>query len=222
MIATYVQKDDNGELRNEKALLSVLEENQIFIGIERIPEKHEDMPTLSAEYRSVTQEEVEALIESTDLAAAENTEEAYIAAAEEFVSYLGLMSSYAEASTVKQLDDGTMLVTFSCIVDGTEFDGNDINCIFKERKVIGIDSFWLEPMEFSDKKMETISASVALITFMSQREEQEPVTVTGMELVYWIDYDFYEGYETVTDTALPAWRIQFSSGETVYIQAFER
>ena len=66
LIATYVQKDDNGELRNEKALLSVLEENQIFIGIERIPEKHEDMPTLSAEYRSVTQEEVEALIESTD------------------------------------------------------------------------------------------------------------------------------------------------------------
>ena len=83
-------------------------------------------------------------------------------------------------------------------------------CTFTGEEITGFDSYWLEPGEFSAKKQETISAAAALIAYMSEKEGDEEVHISEIELVYWVNSASYDSMEAVTDTALPTWRITLS------------
>ena len=239
LIATYGGKNGEKEFGNEEALIAILESSNIYVDAEKIPEKHRNMPALAVEYRSVSQDEIDALIESTEIEAVDDSDEAYTEAAEDFVSCLGMMSEYISGAHVvrtskeKEDDDSEngggsessgedVKVVFGCEADGTKLDGSYIICTFEGRKVSGFNSYWLEPGEFSARKQETISAAVALITYMSEREGREEVHISDIELVYWVNSASYDSMAAVTDTALPTWRITFENGETVHIEAFER
>ena len=94
LIATYGSKYNAEETGNEEALAAVLEGNNIYVDAQKIPRKHRSMPALSVEYKGVAEEDIAALIESTDIRAAGGSDEAYIEAASDFISYLGMQSEY--------------------------------------------------------------------------------------------------------------------------------
>lgn len=231
LIVTYGGRKDEEEFGNTEALIAVLESSNIYVDSGDIPDRHRNMPALAVEYKGVSQDEINALIESTETAAADDSDGAYKEAAEDFVSYLGMMSEYIGGAKVVRepaenensgAGGGEVKVVFGCEIDETKLDGSYMICTFSDRKVIDFDSYWLEPGEFSTKKQETISAAVALITYMSEREEREEVHISGIELVYWVNSASYDSMAAVTDTALPTWRITFDDGKTVHIEAFER
>lgn len=230
LIVTYGGRKDEEELGNTEALIAVLESSNIYVDSGNIPDRHRNMPALAVEYKGVSQDEIDALIESTEITASDDSDGAYKEAAEDFVSYLGMMSEYIGGVKVVREPEGEdsdesgggVKVVFGCEIDETKLDGSYMICTFSDRKIIGFDSYWLEPGEFSAKKQETISAAVALITYMSEREEREEVHISDIELVYWVNSASYDSMAAVTDTALPAWRITFDDGKTVHIEAFER
>jgi len=203
LIATYGGKHNTEESGNEEALAAVLKSSNIYVDAEKIPKKH----------RSKSEDE---------------SDKAYIEAAGDFISYLGMNSEYiSDAQIVRKPADRenggeTVKVVFGCEVDKLKLDGSFMVCTFTGGEIVGFDSYWLEPGEFSAKKQETISAAAALISYMAEKEGTEEVRISDIELVYWVNSASYDSMEAVTDTALPTWRITFENGESVYIEAFGR
>lgn len=214
---------DTGEIDNTETLVAMLNDNGISVS--EIPKEHKSVPSLTVRYETPTKEEVEALLESAGITAdvsgrAGDKEKAYTEAAEDFVSYLGMMSEYAEPRYYEE--NGEAVVEFECLRNDYKVDGSFMRCTFAGEMLSGFESYWLEPVEFSNRKLSTISASVALISFMTERGDGEPVTVENVEMVYWIDAEMFDPDTMVEDTALPAWKLTLSGGEAVYIDAIER
>ena len=221
LIFTYgIDRDDSTELKNEAALISILRSNEIFVDAD-IPDAHDEMAVLSVEHKDISEYEINALIEDADIKAEEKTLEGYEEAAKEFVNYLGMMSVYAyvEETAIDETGD-TASVSFACKASEFCVDGSYMICTFTGDELTGFESHWLEPRDFSDRELETISASVALLSFMSEKEEGE-IHINGIEMVYWVN-ELYETSDAVYDTALPAWRLTLEGGEVVHIEAFER
>jgi len=228
LIATYGGKHNTEESGNEEALAAVLKSSNIYVDAEKIPKKHRSMPALSVEYKGVSADETAAFIESKNKKTEDESDKAYIEAAGGFISYLGMNSeNISDAQIVRKPADRenggeTVKVVFGCEVDKLKLDGSFMVCTFTGGEIVGFDSYWLEPGEFSAKKQETISAAAALISYMAEKEGTEEVRISDIELVYWVNSASYDSMEAVTDTALPTWRITFENGESVYIEAFGR
>ena len=222
LIFTYgIDRDNSTALKNETALISILESNEIIVDAD-IPGAHEEMPVLSVEYKDISKQEIDALITDADITAEKKTQQGFENAAKEFVNYLGMMSTYiyVQEVAIDQAAD-TARVVFACRADDFCVDGSYMICSFTGDKLTGFESHWLEPGDFSDKELETISAAVALLSFMSEKDDDREIHIKDIEMVYWVN-DLYETSDAVYDTALPAWRITLEDGETVHIEAFER
>ena len=220
----------SGEIDNTEMLMTVLSESGI--NISEIPEGHQDMPALTVKHVDTDDETIKALIESVDITVdsdEHDKESAYIEAASDFIEYLGMMSIHAEAEYEALSDsnrnnntaNADAIVRFRCFRNNYEVDGSYMVCTFDDGKLTGFESNWLEPVEFSRKKLPTISASVALISFMTDHSPEDIVTIENMDMVYWVSPDYYDGGSVMTDTALPAWRIVLDDGRQIHIDAIE-
>lgn len=220
-----------GEIDNTEMLISVLEESGI--SVTDIPDEHSDMPALQVRHIEPVDEEVKSLIESAgirvDNSDKDNLEDAYIEAASDFVEYLGMMSDYAVPEYVVLSDTGRnnsfphadREVVFRCVRNNYELSGSNMICVFDDGELTGFESNWFEPVEFSGSKLPTISASFALISYMTDKPENEEVTIEEMEMVYWVREDSYEGESVIADTALPAWKMTLADGREIFIDAIE-
>ena len=56
---------------------------------------------------------------------------------------------------------------------------------------------------------------------MMQREGQEEMYISHMEMVYWLDTETVTGETPLSDTAFPAWKIVYNGGSVSYIKAYE-
>lgn len=222
LIGACMRKEDNRELKNETALLHVLEENEIYVDLPRIPEKHGDMSTLSVEHRTVSEAEKEQLLASASFQVSGTGETDYTDIGKRLLKELRLDQEEIEEKEIRRQEDGSVEVVFGCTANGKELAGSSIDFVFRNGQLAAIDSSLFLPREFSEKKLRTISAAAALINFMAEREEHETVHIAEMHLVYWINRDSYESSEAVSDTALPAWKITLTDGRDFYIEALEK
>jgi len=71
-----------------------------------------------------------------------------------------------------------------------------------------------------ESKAKVISANTALLSaVLSKLETGKELTITKVELVYYIDAETYQGMPASSDTAIPAWRIETKDG-VFYINAY--
>ncbi len=214
---------DTDEIDNTEMLITMLADSEIYVS--NIPNEHRSMPSLTVKYAAPGNDEVAALLESAAITVENpetgDAEEAYIEAAKDFVSYLGMMSEYAEPHFYGDVK-GSAEVEFECIRNEYRIDGSYMRCIFKNGHLEAFESYWLEPVELSNRRLSTISASAALISFMTEHSGDVPVTVEKIEMVYWVDAETFDTKTMVEDTALPAWRIELANGEIVHIDAIAR
>ena len=222
LVGACIQKEDNRELKNEKALLHVLEENEIYVDLPRIPEKHGDMPTLFVEYRVIPDAEKARLFEDASFQVSGTEDADYTDIGKRLLEELNLSRKEIGEGEIQRQEDGSVRVVFGCTAGDKELAGSSITFVFREGRLTAIDNSLFLPQEFSEKKLRTISAAAALINFMAEREERETVHIAGMKLVYWINRDFYESVGAVSDTALPAWKITLADGRNFYVEALEK
>ena len=210
------QKED---LRRETEAL--LLENGIALSCE-IPQGYKKVAVLSVLYDDQTG--------SFDYTPPQNpqapplTEETARQTADAFLTREGLMTQTTEFFGVRpsQQIPGQYLVSYKNIFDGIEIEGCFILCTVSPEGVVHMQRQWLTPLEYGKNKGSLIPATTALLSFLSEHPQNQPITITDISLVYKLDSPYQEISEVSADTAFPMWRITCGSGEIFYQQAFEK
>ena len=128
-----------------------------------------------------------------------------------------LASDEAEADDDPEYD---VCVRFINRVDGLQIAENYINVYFNDGWVSDMKYYFLDNVELSQRRIEVISAAVAIMSIGSENPG-EKLVITGIEPVYWVPETDIELGETVSDTAFPAWEITLESGEKRYVEAIQ-
>ena len=204
-----------GEPENEAALLQLLSSRNITLSVE-VPKSQKPMPILQGEYVSIGDEDIRALMGSQKEVSGSDDED-YAKAAEDFITYLGMMDDSLRVKSVEQSGDRAEVV-FESKIGPVEVAGNFMKCTFEGGKICDFDYHWLKSTGLTQRKAELISAAAALLTL--ENEGGDAMEITGINLVYRVPENAEEGYEgTVSDTAFPTWEICTAAGEKIYVEA---
>ena len=142
--------------------------------------------------------------------------------AEKFLKNYGFMGSdviYWNHS----INDKQYKIVFKQKYKGRVLEHSYMECMVSEFGVIEFERMWLRPIKFGTSKMEIIPAAKGLLKFMDEYEGFEEAVITNISLVYWMDLsqNAFTNWENIeSGTAIPAWRIELSNGETSFISAF--
>ncbi len=207
---------DRGEMTNEEVILQLMEQRNIELEVD-IPRLHPSLRIIQGEYLSVDREEIAALAQGMPTATSD-----YEGVAEDFLEYLGILDDETVYEETELFEDGDIdaSVRFKNEVEGLQIAENYIEVYFKDGRITDMNYHWLDDVEVSPRKIETMSAAVALMSLVNQQPGAK-MTITGIELVYWVPDTDMELGETVSDTAFPTWEITLSSGEKKYVGAVQ-
>ncbi len=207
---------DRGEMTNEEVILQLMEQRNIELEVD-IPRLHPSLRIIQGEYLSVDREEIAALAQEMPTATSD-----YEGVAEDFLEYLGILDDETVYEETELFEDGDIdaSVRFKNEVEGLQIAENYIEVYFKDGRITDMNYHWLDDVEVSPRKIETMSAAVALMSLVNQQPGAK-MTITGIELVYWVPDTDMELGETVSDTAFPTWEITLSSGEKKYVGAVQ-
>ena len=207
---------DRGEMTNEDVILQLMEQRNIELEVD-IPRLHPSLRIIQGEYLSVDREEIAALAQRMPAATSD-----YEGVAEDFLEYLGILDDETVYEETELFEDGDIdaSVRFKNEVEGLQIAENYIEVYFKDGRITDMNYHWLDDVEVSPRKIETMSAAVALMSLVNQQPGAK-MTITGIELVYWVPDTDMELGETVSDTAFPTWEITLSSGEKKYVGAVQ-
>jgi regulatory protein YycI of two-component signal transduction system YycFG len=222
LLVTYSVLQDNNEQSDEDLQLetiALLESKNIYVK-DSLPIKHDKMPVLIVEHDRIDPYELQQYIwEQIPLDESKRSREGSIKLAENFLKRCGLWSSNVELDRVEQEGQRTF-VHFKNVYNGIRIEKSYIICTIEDGQIIEVERSWLNPVEFGRTKKATMSASAALISLMSQKHELESILVEDMEMVYWLEETDYVSQTTISDTAFPAWKITYNSGQTKYVPAY--
>lgn len=211
---------DVHETGNDEVVAQLMEQRNLELTVE-IPKVQPNVHILHGEYLSVDREEIKALAFSVP-----RVEGGYEKAAEDFLEYLGI---FDEAVVYDSTTSGTdrpegaeydACVHFVNVVDGLQIAENFIDVYFEEGQVSDMKYRFLDDVELSPRRVETISAAVAVMSLGSETPG-EKLVITGIRPVYRVPEADIELGETVSDTAFPAWEITLGSGEKKYVEAVQ-
>jgi regulatory protein YycI of two-component signal transduction system YycFG len=206
-----------------ETLTSVLKNNNIVLAIE-VPEKHEKMPVLNIEYRVFDKKKINQAInqEKYNITDRNNTEKELIRISNLFLNDYNLLNDYVVFDEIMNQGVGTV-VKYKNEIDGILIEESYIYCYFEKGKLNSVDSYWLEAKNLGKNKKNTISATEALVIFMSRNgNQEEEIVVEKIELVYWLDTSSFDGEKLIKDTALPAWKISYNGNQREHIYAYEQ
>lgn len=222
LIITYGFKgSDKGEITDEQALLDVLASQNIYLDTE-IPKTHSDMAALSIEFADVDQDILERAIEEANVISSGNaTEATYKKEADRLIENVGLMSDSVVLDNV-EMQGRNVTVSYKNEVNDVPVDGCYMRCSFKDGKIESFDYSRIKPESLSKNKRSTISAAVALMTFMNENTQAEDIHINSIEMVYWLDEEWFESSEAVADTAFAFWKITYNGDNVKHIEAYEQ
>ena len=224
LIITYGLERLEPEGEKRDALLTILENNQITMEGE-LPETPGKIPLLYVEYSGITKEILQGRIRYKNyrVPAGSREEEDLRMVSEVFLQENGLFGSSVIFDKITSIG-GRKVVQYINKNNGMKVEESYIHLFFRQGELVDGDIYWLDVLEASQKKRNVISPSEALIRFMGEtRELDRPLVIQEVELVYWLDDSTFEGEgTTITDTALPAWKISFGEGQIRYIYAYEQ
>ena len=220
LIATLdLGRPAENEVEDESVLIGMLEEHGIFVDTE-IPKVQEDMGTVVVKYADLDDDYIKAMMAEVRLNTRnELTEASYKNAADKFLEDIGLYTDSVNIETISVNGSGAD-VYYNNVVDGVKFDGCCIRCSFRGDRMTDFEYEWFIPVSVSGK-MSTISASVALMRFMSEHDASQEVHINNIEAVYWLE-ESEENDAVVTDTAFAYWKISYNESEAKYIIAYEQ
>ncbi len=224
LIYVYVIKENNLTNEDESALIQHLESKDIFVNAE-IPSKVSKMPVLTVMFSATDEDLIISNIENqeeqgSDIEASDSKNAQYIA--NHFLKKCMIWTENVTFSHLEQLGDKT-IIHYKNMVDGIALEESFIRCTVENNKVVALERYWIEPVSWGKTKQEIIPASAALLSFAkeSNRDEKEKLYIEDITIVYWLDRQTFESESTISDTALPAWRITYNQGKVAHISAFE-
>jgi regulatory protein YycI of two-component signal transduction system YycFG len=224
LVFTYLNQNksfDSNEEEMQKVTIKLLKERNIFLETD-IPKEHRKMPKLTVQYDKMDENAVdEQLKKQKGLPAGRQTKDDILAMTREFIEKCNLMTDNVTFDSYKK-DGDIVKVSYKNCINDIAIEDSNITCTVQDGKITGFERFWLKPIETSETKKNVITATAALIKFMSGNKNNEKIHVQELSLVYWVDSGSFETESPVTDTAFPAWKISYNDDKTKYIPAWEQ
>ncbi|MGI6727078.1 MAG: two-component system regulatory protein YycI [Anaerovoracaceae bacterium] len=222
LIITFVfirAEDSPNEQMLEEETIALLEQKNVYIKND-LPTKHSKMPVLIVEYDrldpNVLQEKLWAQVPLMDN---DQSEEKILQITEDFLKNCGIWGENVHLDRVEKQGLSTK-VYYKNIFEGMKIEDSYIICNIENGQITEVQRYWLNPIEIGRTKKTTISASVALINFISEKDDSDVILVEDMEMVYWLDSTAYGMETTISDTAFPAWKITYNGGQIKHIPAY--
>jgi hypothetical protein len=222
LIVTYriIQVEDvPTEEMLQSETIALLEAKNIYVE-GPLPTKHPKMPVLSVEYDRLDSSYFQELIwQQTPLDDSHRSRESILQMTEDFLRKCGIWGANVELDRIEQKGQ-TSIVSYRNVYQGMKVEDSYIICTVQGGQVTEIDRYWLNPVELGKTKKATMSASAALISFMSEKHKAGSILVEKIEMVYWLDSTEYDGETTISDTAFPSWKITYNGGQVKHIRAY--
>ena len=225
LLVNYVELNKALENKeNPQEILKWLQTKKIFLENGNVKETKK-MPTLAVEYLSLNERHLSEAIEKQEKVN-NLTKKQAIEIAKEFLEKLNFNVNEISETSIKKINYiDSYELNFSNAVNGIKIVDSNLKVEIIDGKIETVNMHWLKPLEEGKSKRETITAVKALIKFanLDKIKESEKININNMELVYWINPEFnliLSDEESVKDTAVPAWEINYNEGETVYIYAY--
>lgn len=117
-------------------------------------------------------------------------------------------------------EENGYMVTFKGFINDIQMQDCYITCKVINGNVTQLERFWINPEAFGNSKGRIIPATAALLRLINNETVLKPMTITDIDLVYYLDSSFTKTAETATDTARPAWRIITKEKQELFIPAF--
>lgn len=217
VFAQIRQNEDEEMLQKET--IALLEAKQIYVETV-LPLKHNKMPVLNIRYDRMDPDLLEEQLASqTPLPENRRSREYILGMAGDFLYKCGILAENVVLDRVEERGTET-IVSYKNVYEGISIEESYIQCTVKDGMVTELTRYWLHPIDFGRTKKATMSASAALIHFMSGKDSKESIKVEDMSLVYWLDPSAYGMETTVYDTAFPAWKVTYNGGKIRYIPAY--
>lgn len=220
LLYTMVRDDEKpSEEIIQAETIALLEDKRIYVkGV--LPTEHFKMAVLTVEYDNEESESIDRMmLEQVPIGDEYKSREAVIKIAEVFIKGAGLWEPGIVFNKIEQ-NEGVFTVSYRNEFEGVPVEDSYIKCMIKDGRVVDFERFWLKPTGLGKSKKATISASAALIDLMRSKNAGEAIAVEKMEMVYWLDTSVYGGEDTISDTALPAWKITYNGGQIKHVRAY--
>ncbi len=215
---------ENNVIKNTETLL---ETKNIHLKTE-IPTKIPTMAVLSVKSNELEREVKQKVLKNQEPLPKEQTQdEDYVLLSKNFIEACGIYGDTVQFQSLQKEND-KIYVRFKNVYEGIPIEESYMVCVIENGKVIDLERKWFDAIRFGENKKKTISASAALIKFMVNREQEttseRDIYVEDISLVYWLYSYTLEStmVSTSEDTAFPAWKITYNSGETDYILAYQQ
>ena len=216
---------DREDIKENTILL--LREHRIYVEEDVIPEKNQSLPVLSVRYRTVDQEKADrALKEWAEPLSESAADEAYYDAADELLRQAEINAASLVHQSVQRMDE-EISVIYGVEHKGYSLDNSRLIVTFRGGAPVAIGTSWAEPVTMGKNKKQVMTASTALIKFMSELEtsqtevDRKDVFVDEIRLVYWLE-GYTENGGVSEDTAVPYWCIEYNGDQRAYISAYEQ
>lgn len=222
LLGTYAfiqVKDATQEENIQIETLALLEAKNISVKIQ-LPLKHSKMPVLNVKYDRLDPALLkQQLWDQVPLDENHRSRESILQMTEDFINSCRIGGSNVVLDRLEQQGQ-TTIITYKNVYEGMLIEDSYIICTVEDGQIIELERYWLKPLEFGRTKKETISASAALINFMSEKKQTDSIMVEDMKMVYWLDSSDYGAETTISDTAFPAWKITYNDGQIKYVPAY--
>jgi len=217
--------NDGENIKEDTVLL--LKEHEIYVEESLIPDRSQRMPVLSVRYRTAEEEAVNnALKESTTILSESASEEEYSQAADELLAAAGISCNDFIHREI-QRQENRVDVVYGVEYEGYSLDNARLTVSFQEGKPVAMETSWVEAVAMGKNKKRIMTASTALVKFMTALESdgenhpREAVIVDEIRLVYWLE-GYTESGSVSEDTAVPYWCIRYNGDQRSYIAAYEQ
>jgi len=206
----------------ERSVVEFLRENNVFI-YAAIPSDTYNLPVLEVEVEKFDKEVVDRIIAEYDQAfPQEVSREALLLYAETFMIENDLIEKSAVLDKLTSLNNNYVLEYRNKDISSDIYiEESYLVCTISKNRITNIEKRWIKAKEYGQTKKNTISATKALLKFMSEDETNRAISVTNIEMVYWVDSSFVNTENTTLDTAFPAWKITYNNEKEKYILAYE-
>jgi hypothetical protein len=222
----YVKFNEKQEMQKRELsdTISVLESRNITINT-TLPNTVGNKPLLYIEYdnadQSLIEEKLKGQVGISSEIIDQSSIEKYINV---FFTECNIMTKNIVLKSIVE-KNGVYSIEYKNMVGDIALEDSYIKCTFSEGKIIDFQRIWLKPLDFGKTKREVMPISSALIRFMNKIKEgpakDSNIVINGIELVYWLDTSALDLNSPVTDTAFPAWKFTYNTGEVIHIGAFE-
>ncbi len=205
----------------DTATVDFLRRSNIYV-YDEIPTKIFSLPVLEVEVENVSQDQINEMISQFRIPfPSEVTRDNLLNYVELFLNENNLLEETAILDKITSLGSSYILEYRNKETEKEMFvEESYIICFIENKKIKSVEKKWIKPIKYGSKNQSTIPATTALLKFMSEYDETSAVSITNIEMVYWLDSSYTSEKATSFDTAFPAWEITYNNEKKKYILAY--